>query len=80
MPRTRTVPPPQPPSARETLALNLRRMRAEREWTQEDLAHYSGLDRSFIAHVERQSRNISLDNLEKLARALQVTVASLLTF
>ncbi|MFM0476314.1 helix-turn-helix domain-containing protein [Paraburkholderia strydomiana] len=80
MPRTRTVQPLQPPSARETLALNLRRMRAEREWTQEDLAHYSGLDRSFIAHVERQSRNISLDNLEKLAGALQVPVASLLTF
>jgi transcriptional regulator with XRE-family HTH domain len=55
-------------------------MRSEREWTQEDLAHYSGLDRSFIAHVERQSRNISLDNLEKLAIALEVPVARLLDF
>ncbi|WP_429488116.1 helix-turn-helix domain-containing protein [Paraburkholderia sp. RAU6.4a] len=78
--RTRTVPPPQPPSAREALALNLRRMRSERDWTQEDLAHYSGLDRSFIAHVERQSRNISLDNLEKLAIALEVPVARLLDY
>ncbi|WP_174931920.1 helix-turn-helix domain-containing protein [Burkholderia lata] len=78
MPRTRTVPRPQPQSAREVLAINLRRMRAERNWTQEDLAHYSGLDRSFIAHVERQSRNISLDNMEKLANALSVPVSKLL--
>ncbi|RQP27708.1 helix-turn-helix domain-containing protein [Burkholderia ubonensis] len=78
MPRTRTVPHPHPQSAREVLAINLRRMRAERDWTQEDLAHYSGLDRSFIAHVERQSRNISLDNLEKLAIALSVPISKLL--
>ncbi|MCA7893468.1 helix-turn-helix domain-containing protein [Burkholderia cepacia] len=80
MPRTRIAPPPHPQSARELLAINLRRLRAEREWTQEDLAHYSGLDRSFVAHVERQSRNISLDNLERLAVALEVPVATLLAY
>ncbi|WP_335645796.1 helix-turn-helix transcriptional regulator [Burkholderia pseudomultivorans] len=53
-------------------------MRAERGWTQEDLAEHSGLDRSFIAHVERQVRNISLDNMERLARALDVPISKLL--
>ncbi|MEQ5842916.1 helix-turn-helix domain-containing protein [Paraburkholderia acidicola] len=80
MPRTRSVPPPQPLPAREILAINLRRHRTERNWTQEDLAAYSGLDRSFIAHVERQARNISLDNLEKLAIALDVPIARLLDY
>ncbi|MEY8688614.1 MAG: helix-turn-helix domain-containing protein [Leptothrix sp. (in: b-proteobacteria)] len=57
-------------SAREVLALNLIRLRGERGWSQEALAFEAGLDRTFVAHVERKVRNISLDNIEKLARAL----------
>jgi transcriptional regulator with XRE-family HTH domain len=45
------------------------RMRQEREWSQERLALEAGLHRTFVAHVERQGRNISLDNLEKIALA-----------
>lgn len=66
-----------PANAREQLALSLRRMRAKREWSQEDLAAAAGLDRSFIAHVERSARNISIDNIEKLAIGLGVTIAEL---
>ncbi|WP_241290162.1 helix-turn-helix domain-containing protein [Burkholderia stabilis] len=80
MSHTRNVPPPQSLPAREVLAINLRRLRAERDWSQEDLAEHSGLDRSFIAHVERQARNISLDNLEKLAVALGVKITRLLEY
>lgn len=64
---------PQPPaSAREILAANLVALRNERGWSQEVLAFEAGLHRTFIAHVERQARNISLDNIEKIARALEV--------
>jgi transcriptional regulator with XRE-family HTH domain len=73
-----TVPSTAPHHARALLAANLRRMRAERLWSQEELAARSGLDRSFLAHVEREARNISLDNLEKLAIALAVPVSALL--
>jgi transcriptional regulator with XRE-family HTH domain len=52
-------------------------MRAEREWSQEDLAAATGLDRSFIVHVERSARNISIDNIEKLAIGLGVTIVEL---
>lgn len=68
--------PPQLP-ARQQLAISLRRLRAERGWSQEELAGRSGLDRSFVAHVERGARNISIDNIEKLACALGVRVADL---
>jgi transcriptional regulator with XRE-family HTH domain len=57
-------------SARTVLATNLVLMRRQRGWSQEDLAAEAGLHRTFVAHVERQSRNISLDNLERLADAL----------
>ncbi len=64
--------------AREILADNLRALRAERGWSQEDLALEAELHRTFVAHVERGSRNISLDNIAKLARALGVQVYVLL--
>ena len=65
-------------SARALLALNVLRLRNQRGWSQETLAFEAGLHRTFIAHVERQARNISLDNIERLATALGVEVAELL--
>lgn len=65
-------------SAREILALNMLRLRQQRGWSQEVLAFEADLHRTFIAHVERQARNLSLDNLEKIADALEVSVAELL--
>jgi transcriptional regulator with XRE-family HTH domain len=75
---TRHSPPYPTQTARAILAIKLRRLRAEKNWSQEDLAAESGLDRSFVAHVEREARNISIDNIEKLARGLGVQVYELL--
>lgn len=65
-------------NAREVLAINLVAMRQERGWSQEALAFEAGLHRTFVAHVERRVRNISLDNIEKLALALGVRTYELL--
>ena len=65
-------------SPREVLATNMVRLRAELSWSQEALAFEAGLHRTFIAHVERQARNISLDNLERIAVALGVQAYRLL--
>jgi transcriptional regulator with XRE-family HTH domain len=75
MPRTAHKPPRS--AARALLAENLRRLRAENDWSQYDLADRSGVDRSFIAHVERQARNVSVDTLDRLAIALQVPIGEL---
>ena len=48
------------------MAANLIRLRGERGWSQEALAFEADLHRTFVAHVERQARNISLDNIERL--------------
>lgn len=63
---------------RAQLAANLIRLRREKGMSQEALALEAGLHRTFVAHVERQARNISLDNLTRLADALGVPVHSLL--
>lgn len=67
-----------PKSAREILAENIVVLRAELNWSQEILAFEAGLHRTFIAHVERRARNISIDNLEKIAVALRVAPHQLL--
>jgi transcriptional regulator with XRE-family HTH domain len=43
--------------------------------SQEMLAYRAGLDRTYISGVERGERNISIVNIEKIAAALQVSVA-----
>lgn len=46
--------------------------------SQEDLALEAELHRTFVAHVERGARNISIDNIEKLAVALAIPIHELL--
>ena len=57
---------------------NIRRLRKTREWSQEELAHRSGLHRTYISDVERGNRNISVVNVHKIALALGVPAAELL--
>lgn len=55
----------------------VRQLRKDRGWSQEDFAYRVGLDRSYIGGVERGERNISLENIELVAAALQVSLAEL---
>jgi transcriptional regulator with XRE-family HTH domain len=67
-----------PSAARENLAANIRSYRAKRGLSQEALADAAGLHRTFVGAVERKERNISLDNIARLAAALEVSPAELL--
>ncbi|SEL19438.1 helix-turn-helix domain-containing protein [Ectothiorhodospira marina] len=57
---------------------NLKRIRLLTGMTQEQLAERSGLDRTYVSSVERGKRNISLNNIFKLAEALDVTPVELI--
>lgn len=63
---------------RRRLAGSIRRLRADRGWSQERLAEVSSLHRTYIGAIERCERNISLDNLTRIAIALDTEVATLL--
>ena len=62
---------------RKRIGWNVRRLRAQRELTQEDFATDSGFDRGYISGVERGVRNPSVLVLERLCTALKVDVAEL---
>jgi len=63
---------------RAVLAGNLRKYRLAQDITQERLAELAGLHRTYVGSVERGERNISVDNIEALAKALKVPPSSLL--
>jgi len=57
----------------------MRELRSTRGWSQEILAQECGLHRTYIGAVERGERNISIDNIDRVADAFRVTTAELLT-
>lgn len=66
-------------SARARLAKNLKLLRARDGLSQEALADLADLHRTYVGSIERQERNVSLDNIEKLATALKVDICELLS-
>ena len=57
---------------REILALNLRKLRAARGISQEELAHRAEIDRTYISSLERSVYAASIDVLDRIARVLNV--------
>jgi transcriptional regulator with XRE-family HTH domain len=64
-------------NARKRLAHNIRALRAERGLSQEAFADIIGLHRTFMGSVERSERNVSLDNIEKIAKGFGVDIQRL---
>ena len=64
-------------SARELLAFNLRMLRAERGLTKEELANLAGIDRGYVGQIESMARAVSVDIIDRLAHALEVSVVQL---
>ena len=59
-------------------AANVRRLRTEHGLSQEDLAEAAGVHRTYIGMLERGEKNVTIYNIERIARALQVKASSLL--
>lgn len=59
-------------------AINVKRYRENKRLSQEKLAELAGLHRTYISAVERERRNISIDNIEKIAEALKIEAYRLL--
>lgn len=63
---------------RQVLAQNIRQLRAHLGVSQEELAHMAKVHRTYMGSIERAEQNISIDNIEKIAKALGVKPYQLL--
>ena len=59
------------------LGNRIRELRKQHRWTQAEMAERVGIDRSFLADVERGKRNISILNLSHIAKGLNVSLSRL---
>ncbi|HBG61305.1 MAG: transcriptional regulator [Omnitrophica WOR_2 bacterium GWF2_38_59] len=62
------------------VGLNIKKYRQKCGFTQEELAFNADLHRAYIGQIERGEKNIGIQNLEKIAKALRVTSSKLLNF
>lgn len=63
---------------KKLLGIKVRKLRQSLGLSQERLAEECGLHRTYIGGVERGERNISLENIVRVARALRTTASKLL--
>jgi ribosome-binding protein aMBF1 (putative translation factor) len=64
--------------ARGVLARNMRMLRAAQGLSQEALSFETGINRTYLSSVERSQRNVSIDNIEKIAKGLKIEMWKLL--
>ena len=65
---------------KELVGQEIRKLRTSKGYSQEKFATICGLDRTYVAAVERGKRNISIENLYKIANALEITMSELFNF
>lgn len=65
---------------KEKTGKRLRDLRLAKGLSQEKFALECGLDRTYIASIERGRRNISIVNIEKIAKALNLSISEFFDF
>lgn len=65
------------PDIKQRFGKAIRRRRRELDISQEKLAEIAEIHRTYISSIERGARNPSLENIEKLAKALDISISAL---
>lgn len=65
---------------KEKVGQRIKELRAKQGLSQEEFAFKCDLDRTYITSLERGKRNISLENLEKIAKAFNMTLSEFFDF
>ena len=63
---------------REALGGKVKKIRQKRKMSQEELAFKAELHRTYISDIERGRRNVSIKNIEKIAKAFKISLKELM--
>jgi transcriptional regulator with XRE-family HTH domain len=61
----------------QRLGKRIRELRAQRGWSQEQFADVCRVHRTYMGHLERGEKNVSFSSIERVAKALDVSLAEL---
>ncbi len=64
-------------SIRKLLGDRIRKLRKSKGWSQEELANRAYINRSFMGEIERGEASATVDSLEKITNALEITLEEL---
>jgi transcriptional regulator with XRE-family HTH domain len=64
-------------SIQTALGARIRKLRTALEWSQERLAEASGMHWTYIGQVERGERNLTLQSIQAIAKALNLKISDL---
>lgn len=62
---------------RKALGDRIRNLRSGRDWSQEELADHANISRSFMGEIERGQASATIESLEKITNALEITLEDL---
>jgi len=65
---------------KKQLGKKVKELRLRAGYSQEELASRAGLHRTYMSDIERGKRNVSIENIKKIADALNVDPSELLKF
>ena len=60
---------------RKSFGKRVRELRKQKGYSPEELADKAGLHRTYIGSIERGEQNVSIDNIDKIAKALKTPIA-----
>ncbi|PIP19592.1 MAG: transcriptional regulator [Candidatus Omnitrophica bacterium CG23_combo_of_CG06-09_8_20_14_all_41_10] len=63
---------------KKLLGFKIKKIRQKNKMSQEVLSFESKLHRTYISDIERGNRNVSIKNIEKIAKALKVSLKELM--
>ena len=64
----------------QEFGIRVRKLRKDTGWSQEKFADECGLHRTYIGAIERGERNVSLNNIHAIAKALKISVKHLFDY
>lgn len=67
-------------NVRKNLGERIRFLRQQRKLSQEAFADICGLHRTYLGAIERGERNVSIDNLDRIAKGFGITISQLVKF
>jgi len=65
---------------RKEFGRRIRQIRKARDWTQEEFGAIAGLDYKYLGAIERGEKNLTIDNIEKIAKGFGIDTCQLFLF